>query len=88
MSSEVKTWIEDYNKSVDANEQIIVEYVDPCLTSVYQPPDLVMNAPLKRMIRHQYHNYIHDLLQNPQSRCPALNVGDHVAVSREKLVVQ
>ena len=29
VSSEVKTWIEDYNKSVDANEQIIVEFFDP-----------------------------------------------------------
>ena len=45
-----------------------------------------MNDPLKRMIRHQYHDYIHDLFRNPRSGRPALTAGDHVAVSREKLV--
>ena len=51
VSSEVKDWIEAYNKSAPEKQQIIVEFVDPCLTSVYQPADVVMNAPLKLIIR-------------------------------------
>ena len=47
VSSEVKDWIQAYNKSALDKQQIIVEFVDPCLTSVYQPADVVMNAPLK-----------------------------------------
>ena len=85
VSAEIKTWIEDYNKSVSENEKIVMEFVDPCLTSIYQPPDVVMNAPLKLSIRHQYHNYVRELLQNPPSGI-ALKAGDPIAVSRETLV--
>jgi hypothetical protein len=44
-----------------------------------------MNAPLKRSIRRQYHDYVHELLQNPSSGL-ALKAGDPIAVSRETLV--
>ena len=55
VSSAVNTWINKCNESVGNNEKLIVEFVEPCLTPVYQPPDVVVNAPLKRAIRQKYH---------------------------------
>ena len=52
VSSEVKDWIQEYNKTTPEKQQIIAELMDPCLTSVYQPADVVMNAPLKHLIRN------------------------------------
>ena len=86
VSSEVRTWIEEHNETVSENEKIVVEFVDPCLTSVYQPPDVVMNAPLKRLIRQQYHDYVNQLLRDPPSGV-ALKAGDKFVVSREALLI-
>ena len=85
VSSEVKAWIQSYNEKVLKNEKIVVEFVDLCLTSIYQHPDVVMNAPLKRSIRRQYHEYVHQLLQSPSSGI-ALKAGDPISVSRETVV--
>ena len=54
VSAEVKAWIQSHNENALENEKIVVEFVDQCLTSIYQPPDVVMNRPLKRFIRSQY----------------------------------
>jgi len=85
VSSKVTCWIEQYNSVAVENEKIVVEFVDPCLTSVYQPPDVVMNAPLKRMIRNQYHDYVNDSIRNPPSG-EAPKARSPIAVSRETLV--
>ena len=58
VSAEVKDWITSHNKKAFGNEKLVVEFVDPCLTSIYQPPDVVMNAQLKRLVRQEYNDYV------------------------------
>ena len=41
------------HRKVEIFENIVVKFVDPCLTSICQPPDVDMNALLKRSIRHE-----------------------------------
>ena len=42
-------------KDIKANlleeEELIVEFIDPCLISIYQLPDLEVIGPRKKMIR-------------------------------------
>ena len=85
VSTEVMDWIASYNRKAPENEQVIVEFVDPCLTSIYQPPDVVMNAPLKRLIRRQYHDHIHRILQD-DARSSKFKAGDKVTIPRETLI--
>ena len=49
--AQVKLWVENYNLKAENCCKIFIEFIDPCLTSIYQPPDVVMNAPLKAKIR-------------------------------------
>ena len=85
VSAEVKAWIQSHNENALENEKIVVEFVDQCLTSIYQPPDVVMNRPLKRFIRSQYHDYVNQLLKKPATGSP-LRAGDPVAIPRETLI--
>ena len=85
VSAEVMDWINLYNRKAPENEQLVVEFVDPCLTSIYQPPDVVMNAPLKRLIRQQYHDHVHRISQD-QSQLSKFKPGDKVTVPRETLI--
>jgi hypothetical protein len=62
-----------------------VEFIDPCLTSIYQPPDIVVNGPLKKMIREEYHNHVFELFRNSEESL-SLNAGDKIPVSREDIV--
>ena len=65
--------------------KLIIEFVDPCLTSVYQPPDVVMNAPLKKSIRTQYHDHVRLLIESTETN-ESLTAGSTVKISRETLV--
>ena len=89
VSEEVKKWIEEYNNAREENDaELIIEFVDPCLTSVYQPPDVVMNAPLKKSIRTQYHDHVRRLIDrtNITETNESLKAGSTVKISRETLV--
>ena len=77
--------MEPNNGGQHRNHQHDSEFVDQCLTSIYQPPDVVMNRPLKRFIRSQYHDYVNQLLKKPATGSP-LRAGDPVAISRETLI--
>ena len=83
--AEVMDWITSYNSKAPPNEQLVVEFVDPCLTSIYQPPDVIMNAPLKRLVRQQYHDHVHRILQD-ESHSSKFKPGDKVTISRETLI--
>ena len=85
VSAEVMDWITSCNSKVPENEQLVVEFVDPCLTSMCQPPDVVMNAPLKRLIRRQYHDHVLRMLQG-DAGSSKFKPGDKVAISRETLI--
>ena len=70
-------WVE-LQKEVDKNgTRIVINYIDPCITSIYQPCGVVINRPLKKKIRGFYQEYINSLNSQP---------GDKIHVSREKQV--
>jgi hypothetical protein len=49
VSNQVKQSLNDINGSRLEQEDMIVEFIDPCLTSIYLPPDIVVNGPLRKM---------------------------------------
>ena len=70
-------WIEEEN-SIDPNGiKIIIDYADECLTSIYQPCDVVINSKLKKTIRSKYSSHM----------CRKNRVaGEKVKITREELV--
>ena len=48
--------LKDIDAYFSAEEELVVELIDPCLTFTYQPPDIAVNIPLKKMIRDEYCN--------------------------------
>lgn len=58
-------------------DKIIIDYIDGCLTSVYQPCDVVVNKPLKTKIRSEYYKKLSQTTSKP---------GDKVVISREDCV--
>jgi hypothetical protein len=49
VSDQVKHALKDISGSRLEQEDLVVEFIDPCLTSIYLPPDIVVNGPLKKM---------------------------------------
>ena len=45
-------WVKKENELSET--KIVIEFVDECLTSIYQPCDAVVNKPLKLKIQHHY----------------------------------
>jgi hypothetical protein len=82
---QVKQAQKDINGSRLEQEELVVEFIDPCLTSIYQPPDIVVNGPLKKKIREEYHNHVFELSCNLEESL-SLNAGDKIPVSPEDLV--
>ena len=78
-SEEVVDYITQSNET--STPKIIVDFVDAGLTSVYQPPDVMINKPLKKSICLQYKRLMADRLKNDP-----LVAGNQVSVSREELV--
>ena len=46
-SEEIRMWLERLNEESKDGTSIVVEWIDPSLTSVYQPGDITVNKPLK-----------------------------------------
>jgi hypothetical protein len=70
-------WVEEQNDTDPNGVKIVVEYVDECLTSIYQPCDVVINSKLKKAIRAIYSTHM----------CRNHRVaGEKVKISREHLV--
>jgi len=59
---------------------MIIDYVDNCLTGIYQPCDVVVIALLKRMLRRKYHEALDDKIESG-----SLAPGDTLKISREEL---
>jgi hypothetical protein len=77
---QVKQALKDINGSRQEQEELVVEFIDPCLTDIYQPPDIVVNGPLKKMIREEYYNHALELFCNPEESL-SLHAGDKIPVS-------
>ena len=82
---EVEQALKDINANRPEEEELVVEFIDPCLTSIYQPPDVVVNGPLKKMIREKYHNHVAKLFSTSKQSAHLI-AGDRILVSLENLV--
>ena len=70
-----------WNDNPDRTCIFVIEFVDPCLTSVYQPPDGMYNKPVKALIRTKSNESISiELIKGN------LNIGDKYKVSRDDLI--
>jgi len=76
-SDMVLKYIEESNKDTEI-PKLVVETVDAGLTSIYQPPDVVVNKPLKVQIRRKYE----DLISKRGKFVP----GKRQEISKEELV--
>ena len=68
-------WINEENKISET--KIIVEFIDECLTSIYQPCDVTINKPLKAKVCHHYYTHIQGLNTKP---------GEKIVITRELLM--
>ena len=68
-------WINEENEVLDT--KIIAEFIDECLTSIYQPCDMMINKPLKGKVRSRYYKHIRGLSSEP---------GEKLVISREVLM--
>lgn len=82
---ELKEALKDINMNRPGEEELAVEFVDPCSTPIYQPPDIAVNGPLKKTIREEYHNHVAEL-SNTSKQSASLKAGNKIPVSREDLV--
>ena len=57
-SKAVKDYVKYWNDNPNYICMFVIEFVDPCLTSVYQPPDVMYNKPFRALIRTKYNEYI------------------------------
>ena len=70
-----------WNDNPDNTCTFVIEFVDPSLTSVYQPPDIMYNKPFKALIQTKYNESISTELIKGN-----LNIGDKYKVSRDDLI--
>ena len=70
-----------WNNNPDRTCIFVIEFFDPCLTSVYQPPDVMYNKPFKALIGTKYNEPISKELNKGK-----INIGDKYKVSRDDLV--
>ena len=56
-----------WNGNPDKTCTFVFEFVDPCLTIVYQPPDVMYNIPFEALIRTKYNESISTELINALS---------------------
>ena len=73
----VKFWNDNPNNTCTFD----IDFVNPYLTSIYQPPDVMYNKPFKALIQTKYNESISTELINGN-----LNIGDKYQVPRDDLI--
>ena len=81
LHEDLKEWIKIWNTNPSRTCEFYVEFIDPSLTSIYQPPDVCFNKPLKQSLRSKYFEYVSSLAQKGK-----LQAGDSVHVHRDLLI--
>jgi len=79
----VKSHVEEHNAKMEENKsrsRLVIDYVDNCLTGIYQPCDVVVIALLKRILCRKYHEALSEKIQSG-----SLAPGDLLKISREEL---
>ena len=79
-SKAVKNHAKRWNNNPNHTCTFLIEFVDPCLTSVYQSPDVMNNKSFMALIRTKYNESISTELINGN-----INIGDKYKVSRGDL---
>jgi DDE superfamily endonuclease len=75
-SDKVLEWIAETNKN--EKPQIIYQLIEAGMTSIYQPPDVVINKPLKDAIKRQYETHRNEIANT-------FVPGAEIKISREML---
>ena len=77
----VNDYVNRWYDNPDNTCTIVIEFVDPYLASVYQPPDDIYNKPYKALIRTKYNESISTELIKGN-----LNIEDKYKISRDDLI--
>ena len=76
-------------KVIDLNSvderNFVVEFIDPCLTSIYQHPAIAVSGLLNKMIREEYYDHIAELFST-LNQSANVKAEDNILVSREDSV--
>lgn len=75
-SNDVRDWIEETNQT--EKPMIVYDFIEAGMTSIYQPPDVVINKPLKDKMKKMYGKYRNEIASN-------FVPGEMIQISREKL---
>ena len=76
MSQDVLDWIKSSNRT--EKSAIKCDFIEAGMTSVYQPPDVVVNKPLKHALKKAYGNYRNEIATD-------FEPGKRIEISRERL---
>ena len=82
LSQEIKEWIRQWNLNPSRSCEFYIEFIDPCMTSIIQPPDVFFNRPFKQALRRRYSEYVSYL-----SSKNLIAAGDNIIVHRDLLKV-
>ena len=80
-SKAVNDYMKSGNNNPDNTCTFVIEFIDPCLTSVYQPPDVMYDKSFKALIRTKYNESISTDLINGN-----LNIRNKYKVSSDDLI--
>ena len=53
--------LEDIDAIFPDEEELVVEFISPYLTSIYQPPGITVSGALKKTFREKYHQHVTEL---------------------------
>ena len=80
-SKAINDYVKCWNDNPDRTCTFVINFFNPCLTSIYQPRGVMYNAPFKALIRRNYNESISIKLIKGN-----LNIGDKYKVSRDDLI--
>jgi hypothetical protein len=81
MSERVGKWIEEHNDRMEqegSRSRLVMDFVDSCLTGIYQPCDVVVMRVIKRIICRKYHEMLGKRIDNG-----SIAPGDTLRITRE-----
>ena len=81
-SKAVKNYVKSWNDNPNNTCTLVIDFFDPCLTSIYQPSDIMYNKPFKALIRTKYNQSTSTELINNGN----INIADKCKVSRDYLI--
>jgi hypothetical protein len=81
MSERIGKWIEEHNDRMEqegSRSRLVMDFVDNCLTGIYQPCDVVVMRVIERIICRKYHEMLGKRIDNG-----SIAPGDTLRITRE-----